>query len=577
MKGDAGNLAQAVKSRLSIVEIVRRYVDLRQNGRRWVAPCPFHQETKPSFSVNEEEGFFYCFGCQASGDLIDFYCRINGLEFKDGLTQLAEEAGISLKGMERAPERDAAHAFRRQALHLHDMARGHFTANLNSAGGAECRSYMERRGLSEEITRMFDLGWTPREWQNLADTFKRAGVPLDLAVRAGLLAANDKGRVYDRFRGRLMFPIRDLSGKTIAFGGRIIADEDEAKYINSGDSAIYKKGEHLYGLAQARRGIAQYKTAMLTEGYMDVLTLHQFGFTNACGVLGTALTVQQVRRLSGFCSTVELLFDGDNPGRKAALRAAEMFLARGLRCRVILLPEGEDIDSLLRGPGPDAFRHLQKNALDGLDFCIRTLAAGFSPKDIMEWTRGFLQQVETPELLSFYVSRVAKGLGLNEAELRDQLAQKMPAAMIKAPGPRAAQAHQVPRMGLDERRDQQLILFLVRYPAYAAKLREIGAEEVISTPRARAFWTKICEHGEAAVEYLDEREKAFWVQHRLVDAPPEAEEAQLHAVCDMVRKVRARQQGKSYKAALIQSTGNGGQADVELLLAHLKTLGRCNE
>ena len=577
MKGDAGSLAQAVKSRLSIVEIVRRYVDLRQNGRRWVAPCPFHQETKPSFSVNEEEGFFYCFGCQASGDLIDFYCRINGLDFKEGLAQLAEEAGISLKEVTHDPARDAANVFRRQALRLHDMAREHFTANLKSPAGAECRAYVERRGLSPEIVRAFDLGWTPREWQNLADAFKRAGVPLDLAVRAGLLASNDKGRVYDRFRGRLMFPIRDLSGKPIAFGGRIIADEDEAKYINSGDSAIYKKGEHLYGLAQARRGIAQHKTAMLTEGYMDVLTLHQFGFTNACGVLGTALTAQQVKRLSGFCSTVELLFDGDNPGRKAALRAAEMFLARGLRCRVILLPEGEDIDSLLRGPGPDAFRELQKNAPDGLDFCIRTLAAGFSPKDIMDWTRGFLQQVETPELFSFYVSRVAKGLGLNEAELRDQLAQKIPAAAIKAPGPRAAQAPPVPRMGLDERRDQQIILFLVRYPEHAARLREMGADEVISTPRARAFWTKICEHGEAAVEYLDEREKAFWVQHRLVDAPPEAEEAQLQAVCDMVRKVRARQQGKSYKAALIQSAGNGGQADVELLLAHLKTLGRCNE
>ncbi len=576
MKGDAGSLAQAVKSRLSIVEIVRRYVDLRQNGRRWVAPCPFHQETKPSFSVNEEEGFFYCFGCQASGDLIDFYCRINGLDFKDGLAQLAEEAGISLRDVRPDPARDAANAFRRQALRLHDMARAHFTANLNAQGGAECRAYMKRRGLSPEIAKAFDLGWTPREWQDLTDAFKHAGVSLDLAVRAGLLGTNDKGRVYDRFRGRLMFPIRDLSGKTIAFGGRIIADEDEAKYINSGDSAIYKKGEHLYGLAQARRGIAQYKTAMLTEGYMDVLTLHQFGFANACGVLGTALTEQQVKRLSGFCSTVELLFDGDNPGRKAALRAAEMFLVRGLRCRVILLPDGEDIDSLLRGPGPDAFRDLQKSAPDGLEFCIRSLAAGYSPKDIMAWTQHFLRQIETPELLSFYISRVAKGLGLNEAELRAQAVQKRPAAPAQ-PGTGMLRPASVPRIGLEERRDQQIILFLVRYPAYAATLREMGVEDVFSTSWARNFWTKIYEHGEAAVTYLDEREKAFWVRHRLADAPPEAEEAQLQAVCDMVRRIRAQKQGKSYKAALIQSAGKGGQADIELLLAHLKTLGRCNE
>ena len=222
---------QEIKARLNIVDIARRYVDLKRNGPRWVAPCPFHQETKPSFSINEEEGFFYCFGCQASGDLFDFYGQINGLDFRETLEQLAEEAGVTLeRGPQKYDGQPAGQTMskRRQLLKIHEIAAAHFTDNLVGADGRECRDYMARRGISEEVAKTFGLGWSRRDWQSLAEVLRRAGFSESMGVEAALLGKSERGRAYDRFRGRLMFPIRSLSGNVIAFGGRIIADEDEA-------------------------------------------------------------------------------------------------------------------------------------------------------------------------------------------------------------------------------------------------------------------------------------------------------------------------------------------------------------
>ncbi|MDR2744742.1 MAG: DNA primase, partial [Desulfovibrio sp.] len=345
-----GDTVRLIKERLNIVDMVRRYVELKRNGTRWVAPCPFHPETKPSFSVSEERGVFYCFGCQASGDIFTFYSRINGLDFKETLEQLALEAGVNLERSPAAKDRRHAekshehHSVRQRILRMYQAAAAHFAAELKENNGAECRAYIKRRGLSDEMLEHFGLGWAGREWDSLAKKLRRAGFSEQIAVEANLLSRSAKGAVYDRFRGRLIFPIKNLAGQVIAFGGRIIRDEDEAKYINSSDTPVYKKSEHVFGLPQARKNIASIGKALLTEGYMDVVTLHQFGYENAVGVLGTALTPEQVKRISGFTSRVTLLFDGDRAGRKAALRGCEMLLARGLDCSVVVFPEGEDID-----------------------------------------------------------------------------------------------------------------------------------------------------------------------------------------------------------------------------------------
>ena len=435
------SVVREIKARLNLADLARRYMELRQVSGRWKGLCPFHQEKTPSFSINEQEGFYYCFGCHASGDLIDFYCRVNGLEFREALEQLAEEAGVELQEYRPDPKVQQERGLRRQCLHMYAVARDHFRDNLARPDGADCRGYIERRALAPHIVESFELGWAPDAWQSLSDALRREGYSPEQGVEAGLLSRNERGRIFDRFRGRLIFPIKDLSGQVIAFGGRIIIadpEKEQAKYINSSDTPIYKKGEHLYGLFQARRAISAKRRALLTEGYMDVLSLHQYGYDNACGVLGTALTPEQVKRLGGFCSSIDLIFDGDEAGRKAALKSCEMILGRGMQCRVVLMPEGEDVDSLLQRDGTGAFEQLLSTAPDGLEYCMGVVAQ-LAPREVLDWVKRFLDSLAQPELCSFYISRLASGLGLDETELRATIAPARRTQQPQRYAPKSAQ------------------------------------------------------------------------------------------------------------------------------------------
>ncbi len=567
MSGRKSSATREIKARLNILDVVKRYVELRRAGNRWVAPCPFHQETKPSFSVNEEEGFFYCFGCQAAGDVFDFYSRINGMEFKETLEHLAEEAGVILEDVRPDPKAAAERDFRKTALRMYEMAKNHFRRNLVTEAGAGCRDYLERRKLAPAIIEEFELGWSLPQWQGLADALRRAGFSPAQGIQAGLLAANERGSGYDRFRGRLIFPIKNLSGQVIAFGGRIIGDEDAAKYINSTDSPLYKKGDNLYGLYQARRGISARKSVILTEGYRDVLTLHQFGYTNACGALGTALTPEQVRRLAGFCSQFELIFDGDAPGRKAALRACEMVLVRGLACKVVMLPEKEDIDSLLQEKGAQAFEDLRRFAPDGLDFCIRILST-LAPKEALDWVKHFLGSVEQPELLPRFISRLTHGLDLDEREIRAGLGGRAQAAGggISRGGPEPAYA--VKKDALD----REIMKYLVRYPHHLPVLRDAGAMLVFTESWAAALWEKMesCAPDfdpDSVLRLLDDKEKEFWGQFRVMQAPPkEHQQEELADIRALIARRCADRQDSACLQAMRQS-GDKGDYDVELLKA----------
>lgn len=506
-----------IKERINIVDLVRRYVDLKPNGARFTAPCPFHQETKPSFSVNPDQGFFYCFGCQASGDIFEFYSKINGLDFSETLKELAKEAGVSLDTLkkDRSSEQRQKEISEKSALvKLHELASGFFKKNLFSSSGSECREYIERRGLSKDIIERFEIGWASRNWHDLETHFRKSSQNLYQACDAGLLAKSGTGNFYDRFRGRLIFPIKNLSGQIIAFGGRIIANEEEAKYINSPDSPIYHKKDNLFGLAQARRGISAKGEAILTEGYMDVLTLHQYGFINSVGVLGTALTENQIKSLGGFTSKIILVFDGDTAGRKAALRSAAMFLARGIACSAINLPDGEDIDSFLRSNGSDSFKILQDKAPEGLKFCAGVLRT-FAPRDAVEWVKDFIANVQIPELLSSYTSRLAQELGFSETDLRKEL------DLAKRGDPGFRRNNAIPVQQLENMRDTQIIIFATRYPDRLNDLRQIGAHTALVSERAKEFWDLIDKWGPDETFYhLDDKQKRFWMANRLPPAPP---------------------------------------------------------
>ena len=563
-------MTQATKSRLSLADMARRYVELRPAGSRLVAPCPFHQETKPSFSINEEQGTFYCFGCQASGDIFDFYGRLNGLDFKETLAALAEEAGVRLDSYRADPKAREQRSQKRDMLKMHELAASHFHSNLSSPTAAACRDYIGERGISPELVEKFGLGWSMDSWQDLGDTLRRAGFNLSTAAECGLQSKSQGGRTFDRFRNRLMFPIRNLSGQAIAFGGRILpalARDDDAKYINSSDSPIYKKGEHLFGLFQARPSIAVKKSVILTEGYMDVITLHQYGYTQAVGVLGTALTPDQIKRLSGFSSSLELMFDGDNAGRKAAFRSCEMLLSRGLSCKVVLFPDDNDIDSMLHSFGADAVEDLRAHAQDGLEFCISVLR-GMAPRDAVEWARHFLSQVDMPELFHRFAADLAAGLGLSEADLRGGVLERRSAAAPRAQERRSTAPRSISR-------DREIMTFAVRYPHRLPDLQAAGADLALREPWALKLWDKLAAAcSEQAFDDLDPKEKTFWIRCRGQEAPPlNDEEGELNAIRQMLINLQKTSHMASVVAALRQGTASQ-ETQREYMRALLEARGR---
>ncbi len=551
----ANDAVELIKQRISIVDLIGRYIPLRQMGNRFVAPCPFHQETKPSFNVTPD-GRFYCFGCQKSGDIFTFMMEYHGLSFRDALEQLSQEAGVDLAAF--GPRRQHPGAARQKnrkkdLLLMYRLAQGHFVANLEGPDGAACRKYMAERGISPELARRFGLGWAKDGWHDLASFLQAKGCDLNLAMEGGLLGKSSKtGKPYDPYRARLMFAIRNTGSETIAFGGRIIDKaSDAAKYINSQDSPIYKKGEHLYGLDLAAKAIRVNKKVYLTEGYMDVLTLHQYGFENSVGGLGTALTDQQVQRILGYGPQVNLLYDGDNAGRKAAMAAATKFLSRGASVKVILQPEGEDIDTLLRGKGPDFFRELCDKAMPGLRFCVETLY-GVAPRDALEWCRTFIRGMQIPELVSPTISYLSRWLNFDEQSLRDGLVQDMSQA------PRANQAQDKAISATLPHIEREILRTAIRYPGHARDIRDMGADILLKSPMASALWNKILEQGENAGYELEGEARTLWDRHRGLEAPPcKNPEAELGALKKSLDKYLHSIQKSSFSALLRQSDAQG--------------------
>ena len=556
-KFDPGLIAE-IKARLRIEDVVGRYVQLRHVGTRLVAPCPFHQETKPSFSVNTDRGFYYCFGCQASGDIIEFYRAINGLDFGEAVEALAREAGLAIR-RQRSSRSDAGPS-RSQCLDMHATATVFFRRALESPAGQQAQEYLTQRGLTPKIVKDFALGWAPAGWNGLRDQLRRQGFSDEAAKSAGLVSKSAKGGFYDRFRERLIFPIMSLSGQVVAFGGRSLVDEQGPKYLNSSETPIYTKGEHLYGLYQARRAMSHFKTVLLSEGYVDVLSLHQFGFENSCGVLGTALTPEQVHRLFGLVAQVDLVFDGDLAGRKAALRSAEMILTQGLKCRVLCLPEGEDVDSILQKYGRTRLEKLISTAVDGLTYCLQQVATQ-APRDVLQWATGFVGRLKKLDWRSFYIPKLAAGLGLSEVDLRQTL---LTGQEVTLSGPRDRLEVCGPAQ-----RDRELLAFAVRFAQYHNQLQTLGLEQALATDRGKKFWNKLFGTDPSMIlSTLDQGEKEFYVQCQMrTDVTDEDGQHQWEEVRDFLYQTGQRREVEHLTADLRQAQLTGNFAEELRILA----------
>ncbi|AQR73221.1 DNA primase [Sphingomonas sp. LM7] len=347
-----------LRARTLLSGLVAKTVKLQKAGREFRACCPFHQEKTPSFYVNDDKGFYHCFGCSAHGDAIRWMTDQRGLPFIDAVKELAQAAGMEMPEQDR---RSAEKAERAKGLHeaMADAATW-FVEKLNGIEGAEARNVLKRRGVTEDVARSFGLGFAPDSRGKLKEALKGYGDAM--LVEAGMLIQVEEKEPYDRFRGRLMIPIRDVRGRTIAFGGRIIGD-GEPKYLNSPETPLFDKGRTLYNLDRAQAAARKSGRIIAVEGYMDVIALAQAGFGEAVAPLGTALTEHQLERLWRIAEVPLLCFDGDSAGQKAALRAAHRalpMLQPGRSLAFVTLPEGLDPDDLVRTKGANAFEALLK-------------------------------------------------------------------------------------------------------------------------------------------------------------------------------------------------------------------------
>ena len=372
-----------LRQRVSLVAVIAHKVRLQRRGRESLGLCPFHNEKTPSFTVSDEKGFFHCFGCGAHGDVIGFVMRSEGLGFPDAVERLAREAGLPLP-VSSPEERERTE---RQATLVSAMetAAAWYEQQLKTGAGRAGLDYLVRRGLTEATMARFRLGYAPEGRTTLRDALGRAGVPLELAIEAGLVGKGEDGGLFDRMRGRVIFPIADRRGRVIAFGGRTLGD-GLPKYLNSPETALFRKGRTLYGLAQALRPAKDAGEAIVAEGYMDVIALAQAGFPQAVAPLGTALTEAQMAELWRLVPEPTLCFDGDAAGERAAARAAERalpLLKPGQSLRFALLPAGEDPDTLILSQGAAAMRAVLDGALPLAEIVWRGVLAG--------------RQLDTPE------------------------------------------------------------------------------------------------------------------------------------------------------------------------------------
>ena len=359
---------EEIRLSASIIDVISGYVQLRKRGRNYIGLCPFHSEKTPSFTVSEEKQIFHCFGCHAGGNVYKFLMDYEKISFVEAVQELARQLGIdieyeSVPGDERQSEQELLYDINTEAAK-------YFYNNLQSSDeGETARKYLKERKIKPQTITSFGLGYSLRGWENFLNFAREKKLNLDKVVELGLLGKNNEGRFYDKFAGRLIFPIFSPNGRVVAFAGRVLDDKDKtAKYLNSPESLIYIKGRILYGLSFAKDEIRKLDKAILVEGYMDLISLHQNGIKNVVAVSGTALTEEQVQLLSRYTKNVVLLFDADTAGIKASMRSIELLIKKDVEVKIAALPGGEDPDSFINSYGKEKFEDTVSYAQNFLEY-----------------------------------------------------------------------------------------------------------------------------------------------------------------------------------------------------------------
>ena len=522
---------EEIRRRNDVVEVIAEYLPLKGSGGNYKALCPFHSEKTPSFTVTRQKQIFHCFGCGVGGNVFHFIMKYEHMSFPEAVAHLAKRAGVTLPKSRFSATSSPLEAHKEQLYRMNELAAAYFhQLLLNSPQGEKARGYLHTRGIDQHSIERFQLGYAPGGWDGLIRYGAEHGFQAQMLAEVGLVKARDDGRgFYDRFRDRLMFPIWNVTGRTVALGGRLLDKLPEApKYLNSPETAIYKKGTLLYGLHLAKQPVRAEGRVLIVEGYLDLISLFQAGIEHVVATLGTALTRSHVQLLKAYAKEAVLVFDGDTAGRSAALRGKEYFLEGHVRyflpsahvsslkgalegdlhAKVVLLPQGHDPDTFVQAEGRDALLTKVREAQPFIEFLMDAEGKEYDLTSVqgkLGYVRKLLplivnlgNEVERTE----YLSELVKRTGIAQSALAAELHKLRPRALASAP---TTEAHYFPGLGPE----RLLVQLLLLHRAWIAYVRTQLPSDRVQEPNLRTIlqtlYTAAPDTGEIAVAALLER------------------------------------------------------------------------
>lgn len=479
---------EEIKSRLDIVDVISEFIPLKKAGQNWKGLCPFHAEKTPSFTVSPSKQIFYCFGCSTGGDMFSFLMKYEKVTFPESLDILARKAGVEMK---KTSKKSSASSEKEALRRIHDDARTFYRTCLRES--RQALEYLKKRGIGDTAVDRFVIGYAPERWDALLAYLKKRKYDIRTIAKAGLAVSGKKG-FYDTFRNRIMFPIVDLRGSVIAFGGRVMNGSGGPKYLNSPETALFSKSKVLFGLYHSREAIREKGFALILEGYLDVIMAHMHGFDNAVAPLGTAITREQGQLIRRFTQDAVIIFDGDPSGVKAAKNGISVLLECGIHVKALSLPSGEDPDSYLRRHGKERLSRELENPMTVVDFfCAHSGRNADGTRDAHRVSQEFLEAVSRmtdSSLLGYYVRILSERLNINEVFIREQL-QKIRAQLRKRGNDVRGSALSVPpreRLSPDE---VYIVQILLRHPEKSPQIFAAVSEDDFTSAVTRTVFEKI--------------------------------------------------------------------------------------
>jgi DNA primase len=569
---------EEVRRRADIASLIGEYVTLKKAGRNYLGLCPFHREKTPSFTVSPDKQMFYCFGCSEGGNVFSFLMKLNHLTFPEAVRHLAKKVGVVIPERTMSREEKERYSLAEQIRQVNELAAGFFINTLQSPAGEDAREYLRKRGIGESSIRTFRLGYSLEGWSHLHDYLDKKGISPKLAQQAGLLVerTGKSQGYYDRFRGRVMIPIEDVDGRVIAFGGRVMG-AGEPKYMNSPESAVYTKGNTLYGLARTREAIREKGFALLVEGYFDLIALWNAGITNVAAMLGTALTRAQVDLIRRYATRVVAVFDPDEAGKKALARSLELFLAGNVHARAVILPDGYDPDEFVRVNGREKMDEVVANAWPMAEYYIDQILGGRGTleedRDKLREAVAFLSRLEDDVGRNLFIKKVAEAFIVDEEVLKREVlrAQSRNPSAVPAELPRRTTAAEMDSLELS------LIRMMLEYPAKSSTVQESAILADFRTDSLKRFGEEILamnregramRDASSLVGTLTDGALRDKLLALLVQESPFTEELIDRLIADTIRKIRQRsskERGKTLTSKIKEAERAGNRELVDRL------------